>query len=326
MVDCIMNSIDAMEAEIGYQITNLPESILDKQYENCLFTGSGDSYLAALEVQYLSQYRSICCHPMDIVTNPNLAKDRSAVVLISVSGRTRANILAAQAARRADTTTIALTSSPESRLAKTCDKTIQLNYKSCGITTSGTISFTASLVACLSLGGYATRLPLLADIYNKALGKAMEVADVMPRPCSCIVLASGMFFPVASYMALKFNEVFGARAYAYDTDEFCHSPIFGTTKSDQLIILGQSSKTSKTSTNNIPKELESTFSCTFVECRSSSDPNPDPLESLLSGIFTVQLVILSLAKKYRLNECYFLQNTPISKTLLRTSSNLIYYD
>ena len=43
-----MNAIEAMQAEIEYQIQDLQRLELPSFVNDCLFTGSGDSYVAGL--------------------------------------------------------------------------------------------------------------------------------------------------------------------------------------------------------------------------------------------------------------------------------------
>ena len=107
-----MNAIEAMQAEIGYQLDLQKQSVpLDKK---CLFVGSGDSYAAGLVAQYLSGGRAMCCYPTDIIQNPAIASGLN-VYVVSISGNTKANVLAARAARKIGATT-AITARPASRL------------------------------------------------------------------------------------------------------------------------------------------------------------------------------------------------------------------
>ena len=47
----------------------------------------------------MSSYNAICCHPMDIVLNPAIVRNRK-VYLVSLSGSTRATICAAKVAKK----------------------------------------------------------------------------------------------------------------------------------------------------------------------------------------------------------------------------------
>jgi len=298
-----VNAIEAMQAEIGYQVDDLAKQKLPLQGKNCLFVGSGDSYVAGLAVQYFSGSRGLCCYPTDVIQNPSMVDGRD-VYVVSISGSTRANILAAKTARKQGARVTAITAKPASQLAKECDHTIELKYKSAGVTTAGTISFTSSMLACMSLAA-KVRLPDLGGIYRQADIQADQAARKVSKS-SYFVLGDGMLYPIAIYGALKFNEVFGARAVAYPAEEFCHSPIFSIRKSDQVIALDAKQLSQRLSSEG--------FSSLHVNFKSEG------IGLLIQSIFIMQLLILKLAQRRGLTNCYFLKN----KKLLKASSDFIY--
>jgi glucosamine--fructose-6-phosphate aminotransferase (isomerizing) len=314
-----MNTIDAMQAEIENQVDDLPKLDLLSPVSNCLFVGSGDSYVAGLAAQYFSGSQAICCYPIDIIKNPILVERRN-LFIVSTSGNTQANILAARIAKKHRASNItALTARPSSRLAKSCDQIIELNYSSTGIVTAGTISFTASMIKCISL---ITQLHLpsnLGEIYNRAEKQANQAISKIDdksnnsnsNGSSYFILGNGQLHAIAMYGALKFNEVFGVRAMAYPTEEFCHSPLFSIQETDQAIVLGDDNSSRKLS-----KRLnEEGFSSVHVGFKNKG------IELLLSATFFMQLFVLKLAQKYGLSNCHFLSD----KKLLRVSSDFIYH-
>lgn len=116
------------------------------------------------------------------------------------------------------------------------------------------------------------------------------------------------------YGALKFNEVFGAKAMAYPAEEFCHSPLFSIKETDQAIVLG--GEDDDDNSRKLSKRLnEEGFSSVHVGFKRTG------IELLLQATFFVQLFVLKLAQKYGLTNCYFLRN----KKLLRVSSDFIYH-
>src|SRR5919205_2823833 len=138
-----MNSIKAMELEIGYQVQDLPKLIQTNLIQTnkinpecCLFIGSGDSFVAGLIAYYASKQRTISCNPVEFLLNPSIG-DKKQMYIISVSGRTSANILCAIVAKKYKVRTTAITAKSESILAKHCNNYIKLNYKSTGWLTSG---------------------------------------------------------------------------------------------------------------------------------------------------------------------------------------------
>jgi fructoselysine-6-P-deglycase FrlB-like protein len=317
-----MNAIEAMQSEIEYQVQDLHKLHLSSPVSNCLFVGSGDSYIAGLAAQYFSGSRAICCSPIDIIKNPLLVKRRN-LFLVSISGNTQANIIAAKIAKKHGVGTIsALTARSSSRLAKSCDQTIELKYKNTGITTAGTISFTASMIKCISL---STELQLpsnLRKMYNRAENQAKQAISKIDdksnsSSTSYFILGNSQLHAIAMYGALKFNEVFGAKAIAYPTEEFCHSPLFSIKETDQAIVLGgEEDHDDDDNSSKLSKRLnEEGFASVHVGFK------PTGIELLLQATFFIQLFVLKLAQKYSLTSCYFLRN----EKLLRVSSDFIYH-
>jgi glucosamine 6-phosphate synthetase-like amidotransferase/phosphosugar isomerase protein len=312
-----MRSIEAMETEIEYQTEDLeklefpqPQTDID----DCVITGSGDSYVASLIAMYVSGYKARCCYPMDIVLNPAIVRNRK-VYLVSVSGATKATMRAARVANMSALKTIAITTRPESPLAKSSDELISIRYKSTSIPTSGTIGFTASMLCCLSLV-CKVNLNNVKKIYNESLALADYLTNYkIKKSPSYILLGNGIVFPAALYGSLKMNEVFGIHSLAYSLDEFCHSPIFSIKSNDRIIILGNNTcdlRICKTIMNHLDKMGVSTL---YVDCRKRS-----MIETLLKSIFFLQLYVVKLAVKNLLKDCYFLRN----ERLLALSSKLIY--
>lgn len=318
-----ISSMDAMEKEVRYQVyylheLNLPEKV---SFENCILVGSGDSYAAALIASYASNRKLICCDPMEISFNPEIAKNRS-IYLLSVSGNTKSNIHAAKVSRKLGSLTTAITSKPQSVLARNCDRVIELRYKTAGISTSGTISFTASLLSCLSLIGKASIPDNLRQIYRQAYRQARNLSistSSQKKVSTMILLGEGILFPLALYGTLKINEVLGLRSFAYSVEEFCHSPLFGLRKSDQVIIFGHRPAAAATTTarklNGQLQELG--YSSEYVDCASNSRTLT---ELLLRSTILLQLFVIKQARLKGLNECIFLRK----KNLLALSSGFIY--
>jgi glucosamine 6-phosphate synthetase-like amidotransferase/phosphosugar isomerase protein len=322
-----MNAIEAMQAEIGYQVQELPKLDLlsspsPPPVNNCLFVGSGDSYVAGLAAQYYSGSQAICCSPIDIINNHLLVRKRN-LFIVSISGNTQANILAAKIAKKHGVNTVsALTARSSSRLAKSCDQTIELKYKNTGITTAGTISFTASMIKCISLSTKLIQLPSdLRKMYNLAEKQSKQAISRIDdknnnnnntttstdnNSTSYFILGNSKLHAIAMYGALKFNEVFGAKAMAY--------PIVlggggeGKDEDDDDEDYDNSRKLSK-------RLNEEGFSSVHVGFRLTG------IELLLQATFFIQLFVLKLAQKYGLTSCYFLRN----EKLLKISSDFIYH-
>ena len=317
-----MNSINAMEKEIRYQIDYLSKLDLPGQMDldDCLFIGAGDSYVAALIARYASNYKVVCCNPMEIVFNPKIIKTNYCrrIYIVSVSGNTQSNILAAKFSRRYNVSTTAITARPDSKLARNCDEVIELKYKNTGIATSGTISFMSSMLCCLSLARKIDDLTHLRGIYTQSYNEARNLINTAPeRIASYIFLGEGILYPVAVYGTLKINEVFGLKSFAYPSEEFCHSPLFSLKMNDKIIIFGNK-KYSLASSEELNDRLTKLgFSSAYiVDCSRLS-----LTELLLKSILVIQLFVVKQALKKGVKDCFFLRD----KNLLKLSSDLIYY-
>jgi fructoselysine-6-P-deglycase FrlB-like protein len=317
-----MNSINAMYKEIRYQVDYLSKLDVPGQVnlDNCLFIGAGDSYVTALIARYASHYKVGCCNPMDIVFNPEIIQRNYCrkIYIVSVSGNTQSNILAAKISRRYNVSTTAITAAPDSNLARNCDEVIELNYKHTGITTSGTISFMSSMLCCLSLARKIDDLSHSRRIYTQSYNEARNLINTLPeRIASYIFLGDGILFPVAVYGTLKINEVFGLKSFAYPSEEFCHSPLFSLKRNDKIIIFA-SKKVDLARSGELNDRLTKLgFSSAYiVDCSRLS-----LTELLLKSTLIMQLFAVKQALRKGLKDCFFLKD----KGLLKLSSDFIYH-
>jgi fructoselysine-6-P-deglycase FrlB-like protein len=304
-----------MAKDMEQQLVDIPlfrtPTYFKKKKSKVVLLGSGDSYVAALAACYISSGRIFCWHPTDVIVDPLLLKGTETAFVISISGRTAANIRAAKVARDFGISTVAVTSNLSSPLAKACDDSIFLNFKSAG-KTAGTIGFTTSLLACINIAteGQISFPANLKEIYLKASKEATKLSGKKIHTDSLVMLGNSFLFPAAIYGALKFNEVFGSRAQAYPLEEFFHAPLFGLKGRDQAILFGSGNKSGNDAA--LVKQIKN---CRYINCKM-----PTHLEALLYAIFFIQHLVLTVAKQRKMRDCYFLYN----KKILKTSSDIIY--
>src|SRR3989442_9443314 len=142
-------SIRAMEEEIRNQVEDVPKlaSQIRRSFPSkfrpptLVFAGSGDSYAAAVFARELSTGQAAAWDPYELSRNIRRVRGKN-LVIVSVSGKTRANVELARRARRFARKRIAITSNPESPLARECDETLLLQYRRTQGVTPGTIGFT----------------------------------------------------------------------------------------------------------------------------------------------------------------------------------------
>jgi fructoselysine-6-P-deglycase FrlB-like protein len=102
-----MNSIESLKSDFNAQIKELNNIHNRKLFDDCIFVGSGDSYVAGLIVEYLTDHRCKCYSLSDLL-NARLLEDKT-YCFISVTGRTKANIALARRAAELGVKTIAVT-------------------------------------------------------------------------------------------------------------------------------------------------------------------------------------------------------------------------
>lgn len=309
-----------MEEEIRNQVKDLPtfaiELVNDRRFRHLgppsmVFTGSGDSFASSLFAQYLSGMRAFAADPFELQLYPRVTRNKT-LFITSVSGRTRTNIQLAKRVRRLAKKRVAITSNPESPLAKECDDVIQLRYRSQGTLTSGTASFSATLLAVASLIGRLPRLDSLSTMEGRAAGLARSFR-VRPRE-EFLFVGSGTGYALAMYAAFKIHEVLGLRAQYQHTEQLGHSQLFSLREnSDSLLFLSPSSDYRTT-------DLFRVLSKNGFHAYLLNGGTRDPLLATLEIMFCLQHLALILGRKMRLQECAFVTD----KKRLSLSSRLIY--
>jgi fructoselysine-6-P-deglycase FrlB-like protein len=318
-----MNSIQLMKKEIEEQFKALKmnNSKKTKNFYDYLFVGSGDSFVSGLIASYESNFNCLCFDPAEIITNPLLC-NKKRVCFISISGKTKENIIAAKKAKRYSKETIAITANPASDLAKNCMKVINLEYQKPKMATAGTLGFILTTMTALSLIKKTKKFTKTKVIYQKAEEFSNVIIDKIKKHFSLyndqtiFFLGSSTLFPISSYGSLKLNEIFGLKSFAFSLEQFCHSPLFSVSNKDIVIIFSSKNKYINKKAKKLNNLLNTKkYNSFFIEI-----PFNNNIEILLMSVFFIQLFVYGLAREKKLRNCYFLEN----KELLKMSSELIY--
>ena len=311
-------SIQAMEEEISNQVLDLPRyaSHLRKaqpprlKRSSLVFAGSGDSFAAAIFAQELSKGEAVASDPYELLTNIRRTR-RKNLVIISVSGRTRTNVELARKANGIATRTLAITAYPESPLAKECDETLLLEYRTAGTLTSGTISFTASLLASAFL---LRNLPRTIK-----LGTTLGAADLwatnlkLGGKSSFVFAGSGLNHALSLYGAAKINEILGAKAEAVYPEQLGHAKLFSVDRERDLVICLSNGR------DKAKEFYELLRKNGFQSSMLAISGNDAVLRSLKIAIYLQQLP-LAISKRKRMAESAFVSD----RKKLRLSSKMIY--
>jgi fructoselysine-6-P-deglycase FrlB-like protein len=309
-----------MEQEIRNQVEDLPafarELAKDERFRrldpsSMIFTGSGDSLASSLFAHYLSKMRAFVADPFELQHYAKVAKNKT-IFIISVSGKTKTNTQLAKRVKGLAKKRVAITANPESPLANECDDVIRLRYRSPGILTSGTASFSASLLAVASLIGRLPKLDSLPIMEKRAAEWARRLR-VHPRG-EFLFVGSGTGYSLAMYAAFKIHEVLGLPAHYQHTEQLGHSQLFSLQdKSANLLFLSPSSD-KKTS------EVFRALSKSGLNAYLLKSDRRDPILAAFQVMFCLQHLALYLGREMGLQECAFITD----RKRLALSSRLIY--
>jgi len=315
-----ISSLDALEQEIHDQVEDLSSFARKLEKDDrfrrldpsrMIFTGSGDSLASSLFAHYLSQMHALAADPFELQQYPKIARNKT-VFITSVSGKTRTNIQLARKIKGIAKKRIAITSNPQGPLAKECDDVIQLRYRSPGILTSGTASFSASLLTVASLIRRLPKLDSLTIMERRAAEWARSLW-VHPRG-PFLFVGSGIGYALAMYAAFKVHEVLGLPAHYQHTEQLGHSQLLSLKENQDNLFFLAPSRDEKTS------EVFRVLSKNGFSAYLLKSDRRDPVLEALEVIFSLQHLVLNLGRKMGLPECAFL----IGKKRLALSSRLIY--
>jgi len=230
--------------------------------------------------------------------------------LLSVSGKTRANIRAAKAVTGVAEEVIALTANPESELARLSSKVLQLKFTKSPRLTPGTNSFTTSLLAATFVLG---KRPKHLDVAKMIA--AASISDPVIFSGTIHFVGSGKYYPLAMYGCAKIFEFAGLFADYSLTEEFSHMNLFSVQENDCVVILPESSGENKAL--DLHENLTRNGVGAFL---LPVDEEMDPIEQAISYAAHLQYFALRVAQWKGLNQPSFLEK----KKLLEISNKMIY--
>jgi fructoselysine-6-P-deglycase FrlB-like protein len=302
-----MNSIESLKLDFNSQIKELNSIHNSKLFDDCIFVGSGDSYVAGLIAEYLTNHKCRCYSPSDLF-NSRFIKDKT-YCFISVTGKTKANIEVARRASQAGVRTVAVTLNSNNQLAQVCKEVVPLKITTIQTPTIGFGTFVASVITCLQIVGVT--IPSKFDKWQKnGLELSLNLLSSMIFPEQTVyLLGNKTLYAIALYASLKMSEFFCTTAVAHKLEEFCHSPIFGIKKSHQLWIMGQNEEPISKRLRRLKLHLS------YVELY-----RPDIFTQLFESIFFVQSLMLLMAKKYGYTRLQYV----LRQDILKASSDIIY--
>ena len=302
-----MKTIEAYENDIKLQSEFLKnfkkqKSLSVNYQKNVIFTGSGDSLASAMLAESFSNFRVKSMDPLDLLKNKSLTKNKT-IYFVSISGNTISNIKVAKEAKKA----IAITSKPQSRLAKSCSSSIILQSPNSDVFTAGSISFLESALICISLVK-----PIVIPKNNDIFKKAYSDVKNFKFGKRIFVLGNMHTFPVAMYCAAKFYELLGYDAHFERIEQFSHMELFSTKKGDTVIIFEEKNAHNVQLVKNLKNVGLNVIHPTFN--------SKNKISQIVYYTFFSQLLPLFEAKKQKKKDCHFV----LAKKLRNVSDNMIY--
>ena len=300
-----MNSIEAYERDIESQMSFLKSFKKQKPLspnlqKSIFFTGSGDSLVSAMLAESFSNGIVKAMDPLDLYSNKQLVKSKH-VYFVSISGNTITNIRVAEIAKKA----IAITSNPNSKLAKSSDDTIILSPNS-NVFTAGSISFLESALTCISLVKKIV-IPKNDTLFFKAKSDAKKV-KISKR---LFILGNLYTYPLAMYCAAKFYELLGYDAHYCRIEQFSHMELFSTKKGDTVMIFEEENFHNKQLVKNLKK-----IGINVIY----PDAPSEKISQMIYLTFFSQLLSLNEAKKKKKKDCHF-----VTADKIRNVSNQMIY-
>lgn len=302
----VMNTIDAFERDINLQPDYIKKLRLEKpiprrDWKNVLLCGSGDSLAAAMLASSFSNYSLTAVDPLELAQNKDIARGKR-VYFVSVSGNTKANILAAKSIRDS----VAVTNNPRSRLAGICKDVVSLGYSDSGVVTSGSIGFVASALWCMSCAK-SFLVSKVGALFERAKKEAQKI-----NPSGKVFFLGNQYtYPAAMYGAAKLYEVSGYDAHYERIEQFFHMGLFCANKGDTVILFEDDRRT---------KDLAKTLRKLGLAVHCPESGTGNLVGKVIFYTFVSQFVALNLAKNNRQTDCHF-----VSQVKLRDASSQTIY-
>lgn len=299
-----MQTILAFENDIGSQLEFLdtfkPQKMVNPK--NALFCGSGDSLASCMMAECFSDYQSRAIDPLELAKNKNISKNKH-VYFVSISGNTISNIKAAKMVKKST----AISKNRASKLARACTGIIALDYNDSRILTSGSISFLASMLVCISLVFYF-RVKNAKKLFLSAKSQARKIS----LRNKVYFVGNQYTYPLCMYAAAKLHEVLGMDAHYERIEQFSHAGLFSARPGDTIIIFEGKNRHNERFISQLKK--------LGMSVHNPSIKSGDKISQAIFYTFVSQILALNSAKRKRLADCYFITE----KKIRNVSSSMIY--
>jgi fructoselysine-6-P-deglycase FrlB-like protein len=218
-------------------------------YQRVFLGGCGDGAIAPLAMKMAFQSQlELDINPLPAMEISQYTRLRATdlVVAISISGKVRRIIEAAQTAKAAGASIMAITGNGSSPLAQNSNMEIEIPILATTIQTPHAINFLATLLALSTLlekmAGKSfielDRLPgIIQATINGLVEPCFQAAKQIAKSNIVYFLGAGPHWGMACYGAAKFWSAGGMRAFAFELEDFAHGAHLTLSHRDPVIVL-----------------------------------------------------------------------------------------
>jgi len=219
------------------------------RYQRVFLGGCGDGAIAPLAMKMAFQsHLTLDITPLPAMEISQYTRLRATdfVVALSISGKVRRIVEAAQTARAAGASVMAITGNELSPLAQNSNIVIEMPILATTIQTPHAINFLVSLLALSTLlekmaGKSFMELDQLPEIIQATINELVEpciqAAKQIAKADVFYFLGAGPHWGMACYGAAKFWSAGGMRAFAFELEDFAHGAHLTLSPGDPVIVL-----------------------------------------------------------------------------------------
>jgi len=256
-IDCLKNCYEKNLVNIKA----VAENIKNTRVNNIIFVARGSSDNAANFGKYAIEILSgipvsLAAPSIVSIYKRRLNLEKTCVIGVSQSGQSEDICQFMEMASQSGAMTVAITNSPDSRLAKNSQFSIEMGVGK-EEAVAATKSFTAEVLLLEMLAAFLgdnleiiKELSMIDQVVKKALSEEQQIEKKVQRfryLDECFVLGRGISYPIALEFALKIQETSYIRAKGFSSSDFMHGPIAMISNNIPVLLIALNDQTAENS-------------------------------------------------------------------------------
>jgi glutamine---fructose-6-phosphate transaminase (isomerizing) len=247
--DEIMDQPEALRQSLPILRNQLANSSMDMDRINrIVFTGSGDSFIAAEALSYAARIytsKEIRVLPSQEALSYWNFTSADLVIPISISGETKRTVSAAREAKKCGSFVLAITTNGDSSLASSSNEALLIPFRSRTRITPHSTDYSTTLLSIAviiekffghPLSVLDTLSAIVESVLNKLTPECTELGIELASHDRYYFFGVGPSMGTCLYGAAKFWEARGIRALPYELDEVGHGAHMSLEEGDVLFV------------------------------------------------------------------------------------------